>query len=211
MRKWVFNWPTTLSTANVLRLMKQVLLVVSIMEELVYFLVYHLPYPFDFNLYWTLETVRSCSIDSLEWTRAMVDSSVSREEKLQKLQKAINSHSDYMKRAVDGKGIDRVFLGIRSVRKPDEPMPAMFTDPLWRESTRFRVSTSNVPSKNFIAGFGPTEPDGYGICYATRADVLQFSVCSLRNCSKTNTQQFRDSLSSALDLMRSLFKETSKL
>ena len=157
------------------------------------------------------ETVRSCSIDSLEWTKAMVETGVSKEEKLQKLQKAINSHSDYMKRAVDGKGIDRVFLGLRSMRKPDEPMPAMFTDPLWRESTRFRISTSNVPSRNFIAGFGPTEPDGYGICYATRPDVLQFSICSLRDCSKTNTQQLRDSLLSAFDLMRALFNESAKL
>ena len=82
----------------------------------------------------------------------MKNSSVSSEEKLQLLQTALNSHSAYMKRAVDGKVIDRHFLGLRLVKEPNEKMPDIFTDPLWRQSTRFRVSTSNMSSPFFIAG-----------------------------------------------------------
>mmetsp|Transcript_16413 Transcript_16413/g.27990 ORF Transcript_16413/g.27990 Transcript_16413/m.27990 type:complete len:622 (-) Transcript_16413:7-1872(-) len=157
------------------------------------------------------DTVRTFSADSKKWTEAMKNSSVSSEEKLQLLQTALNSHSAYMKRAVDGKVIDRHFLGLRLVKEPNEKMPDIFTDPLWRQSTRFRVSTSNMSSPFFIAGFGPTEPDGFGICYNTRPDELIYSVSSFRSCSITSAKSFADNLYKALSDMRGLYKETSRL
>jgi len=157
------------------------------------------------------DTVRTCSVDSQNFTHAMVDKNLSVEEKRQKLQIALDSHSKYMKRATDGKVIDRHFLGLRKVLQPGEEMPEMFKDPIWRESTRFRISTSNMTGGSFIPGFGPTEQDGYGLCYQTRDDILTCGIASFRSCSKTSAKQFSASLQKALDEMRALYKEPAKL
>uniref|UniRef100_A0A7S4MLA7 Choline/carnitine acyltransferase domain-containing protein n=1 Tax=Vannella robusta TaxID=1487602 RepID=A0A7S4MLA7_9EUKA len=157
------------------------------------------------------DTVRTLSSDSREWTVAMADPQVSVNDKLSHFRKALDSHSSYMKRAIDGKVIDRHFLGLRLVKKPTEDAPAMFVDPLWRQSTRFRLSTSNMTSNYYVAGFGPTEEDGYGVCYGTRSDSLEYSITSFRSCAHTSAKNFSLNLQKALDHMRSLFNEQAKL
>lgn len=157
------------------------------------------------------DTVRTLSSESKQWTESMLDTSKSKSERLSKLRNALDSHSSYMKRAVDGKVIDRHFLGLRLIKEPNEKQSSIFTDKLWRESTRFRLSTSNMSSPYYHAGFGPTEEDGYGICYGTRNDSLWFSITSFRSCSKTSTKLMVKNLYKALDDMRSLFSESAKL
>lgn len=98
------------------------------------------------------DTVRTFSVDTKDWTESMLNDSVSSTQRREKLEKALASHSAYMKRATEGKVIDRHLLGLRLVKDANEEMPAMFKDPIWRESTRFRISTSNMSSPFYIAG-----------------------------------------------------------
>lgn len=102
------------------------------------------------------ETCRSCSVDSTAFLKVCVDKTLSNAEKYKYLQKACKSHVDYITAASNGRGCDRHMLGLRMVIKPDEPTPAIFTDPAYRESMSFRLSTSGLfTSKCIVAtGFG---------------------------------------------------------
>lgn len=111
-----------------------------------------------------------------------------------------------------GHGIDRHLLGMRILAMEDDEektlgAPELFKDKTFAESTNFRLSTSNMPGKLYISGkgvstellrghcshlgfypgFGPVVPDGYGVCYGTRNDMLQFTITSLRSCPNTGT------------------------
>jgi len=157
------------------------------------------------------DTVRTLSEESKEWTESMVDENASHSERCSKLRKALEAHSNYMKRAVDGKVIDRHLMGLRLMKREGEETAAMFDDYLWKQSTRFRISTSNMSSPYFKAGFGPTEADGYGVCYDSRPDSLCYSITSFRTCKETSTETFAQNLIKALDDMRSVFHESAKL
>lgn len=49
-----------------------------------------------------------------------------------------------MQKAVQGKGCDRHFLGLKKMILPEEPIPALFTDPLFAKSCRWVLSTSQI-------------------------------------------------------------------
>lgn len=69
------------------------------------------------------------------------------------LRKAIQEHADFAKKAVTGKGIDRLFLGLQLAMAENElELPKLFTNELFQRCFHFRLSTSQVPS-----------PDGCGM------------------------------------------------
>ncbi|KAF9152606.1 hypothetical protein BG015_005003 [Linnemannia schmuckeri] len=138
------------------------------------------------------ETVRSCSVDSTT-------------EKQRLLQKAIQTHLEYMMAASAGKGVDRHLLGLRSMMQtPEEQKSALiFQDPSYIQSMYFRLSSSNMsPGDNFWGGFGPVVPEGYGINYAIGKENIKFSISSLRSCKETDSREFRESILGALRDMK---------
>ncbi|OAQ27852.1 acyltransferase ChoActase/COT/CPT [Linnemannia elongata AG-77] len=138
------------------------------------------------------ETVRSCSVDSTT-------------EKQRLLQKAIQTHLEYMMAASAGKGVDRHLLGLRSMMQtPEEQKSALiFQDPSYIQSMYFRLSSSNMsPGDNFWGGFGPVVPEGYGINYAIGKENIKFSISSLRSCKETNSKEFRETILGALRDMK---------
>jgi carnitine O-acetyltransferase len=112
-------------------------------------------------------------------------SSVSKEEKRTALKKAVDSHKKYMSDAVAGKAIDRHFLGLRLLaneeiaKDPSKKMPAIFTDPVYKDSITWRISTSNITSPNMVCGFGPVVEDGYGVSYTQARDSIGGSILLL--------------------------------
>jgi len=159
------------------------------------------------------ETCRSLSVESLGFSKAMTSSNVDKQKKLEALKKAIDSHKKYMSDAVSGKGVDRHLLGLRILSMEeqeihkDKKMPAIFTDQVYKESTHWRISTSNISSKNMVCGFGPVVEDGYGICYGTRKDLLTFSITSRNSFALTNSQKMKEAISQSLAEMQQLFEE----
>lgn len=129
-------------------------------------------------------------------------------EKQRLLQKAIQSHLEYMIAASSGKGVDRHLLGLRSMMQtPDEQKQALiFQDPSYIQSMYFRISSSNMsPGDYFWGGFGPVVPEGYGINYAIGKENIKFSISSLNVCRETNSRDFRDSILGALrDMKKSM-------
>ncbi|KAG0048985.1 hypothetical protein BGZ90_007481, partial [Linnemannia elongata] len=126
-------------------------------------------------------------------------------EKQRLLQKAIQTHLEYMMAASSGKGVDRHLLGLRSMMQtPEEQKSALiFQDPSYIQSMYFRLSSSNMsPGDNFWGGFGPVVPEGYGINYAIGKENIKFSISSLRSCKETNSKEFRETILSALRDMK---------
>ena len=152
------------------------------------------------------ETCRSLSAESLEWTKAMTTDAPA-QTKLNLLRKAIDSHKKYMSEAVAGKGIDRHMLGLRLVAGEDKTikMPEIFTDQVYKESTNWRISTSNITQNGLVAGFGPVVNDGYGICYGVKSDLIHFSITSKHSCPLTNSQKMKEAIRTSLLEMQQLF------
>ncbi|KAJ1674076.1 Carnitine O-acetyltransferase mitochondrial, partial [Spiromyces aspiralis] len=92
------------------------------------------------------ETCRTLSNESLAWVRAMESPSATNEEKVDLFRKAIKAHLAYMADCVEGRGVDRHLLGLKLSLRPDEPKPALFTDPVFSRSQHWNLSTSQLSS-----------------------------------------------------------------
>jgi carnitine O-acetyltransferase len=156
------------------------------------------------------DTIRSCSIASLAFTKAMDDPSVPGTKKVELLRKAIQSHRQYIDETINGQGIDRHLLGLRLLALENgHNLPEIFQDQAFKRSTHYRLSTSQVASKytSFLC-FGPVVPDGYGLCYNPQDDQLIISVSSFNSCPQTNSDTFSASLSCCLRDLHKLLSST---
>jgi len=62
-----------------------------------------------------------------------------------------------------------------------------------------------VPFTNeCYVGFGPSVPDGYGICYNPMPEKFLFSLSTYKSNPVTNPDHFAITLHRSLDTMRSL-------
>ncbi|KAJ1998705.1 hypothetical protein GGI04_004134 [Coemansia thaxteri] len=147
------------------------------------------------------ETIRSCTEESLAFSKAFSDPDVSMKRKLENFQRAIAAHVELSKAAAAGKGVDRHLLGLRvQIRSPEEAERAwLFTDDSYVKSMSFGLSTSNVtPGERFRGGFAPVILDGYGVNYALDKADLKFSVSEWLSSSVTDAPAFRQTLQQTL-------------
>eukprot|EP00759_Apiculatamorpha_spiralis_P053395 PhF_6_TR6183/c0_g1_i1/m.9273/K00624/E2.3.1.7; carnitine O-acetyltransferase len=94
--------------------------------------------------------------------------------------KATEAHVTFMKKAKGGKGVDRHMLGLRMIcLEQGIEFPPLFTDVAFAKSSRWRLSTSHCGSPNLkLFGFGPVVPDGYGLGYMIKNDMISVTVTS---------------------------------
>ncbi|CAG5116702.1 unnamed protein product, partial [Candidula unifasciata] len=152
------------------------------------------------------ETIRSCSIASVAFTKAMDDQSVPCSRKVDLLKEAIKSHRKYIDDTVNGRGVDRHLLGLKLVALENNmDVPELFMDLAFKESTHFRMSTSQVASRyKAVLCFGPVVPDGYGLCYNPQNEELIVSISSFNNNPQTDSDKFVASLKTSLQDMQAL-------
>ncbi|KAG0339480.1 Carnitine O-acetyltransferase mitochondrial [Podila humilis] len=154
------------------------------------------------------ETARSCSTESKAFCEAMDNSNVGLKERAAACRAAVARHAQYTAWAVDGQAVDRHMLGLRLIRKSDEAVPEMFSDPVFARTCRWRLSTSQISDDCFIAyGWGEVVPDGYGCAYMVKERELYFCVTSLGLGSK----EFGQHIADALEDMRFTFEEVRKM
>ncbi|KAJ2087422.1 hypothetical protein IW138_004960 [Coemansia sp. RSA 986] len=147
------------------------------------------------------ETIRSCTTESLEFSKIFDDRDVPLKKKLMYFQRAVATHVENSAAAASGKGIDRHLLGLRAqIQSPEEAENAtLFQDPAYVQSMSFALSTSNVtPGDRFRGGFAPVISDGYGVNYAMDKNDLKFSVSEWLSSPATDAPAFRDSISRTL-------------
>lgn len=147
------------------------------------------------------ETIRSCSIESKEFTEAMENEGASDEERFEKFQKATKQHLAYAAKASDGQGVDRHLFGLKKLLKEGEELPQLYKDEAFAKSSNWNISTSQISSEAFTAwGFGEVVPDGFGCAYAIKEDSLTFTLTSL----KLGAASFRHYLNEAALELRDL-------
>lgn len=150
------------------------------------------------------ETIRSCSLESLEFVQAMTCDKVDNENRLELMKKAVNAHGQYTQMALEGGGVDRHLLGLKLMAiENNMPIPCFFKSPGFTKSTHFRVATSQVASKDaaFMC-YGPSTRDGYSCCYNPRSDDMFFAVGAWISNKETCAKRFSASLDQALTNMQ---------
>ncbi|XP_068104580.1 carnitine O-acetyltransferase isoform X2 [Hyperolius riggenbachi] len=158
------------------------------------------------------DTIRSATVQSLEFVQGMEDSGKQNQEKVDLLRKAILAHRNYTDMAINGKAIDRHLLGLKLQAIEDlVSIPEIFMDTAYAIAMHFNLSTSQVPAKtDCVMCFGPVVPDGYGVCYNPMEDHINFAVSAYNSCAETNAARLAHYLEKALCDIQQLVHNTPK-
>ncbi|XP_077334616.1 carnitine O-acetyltransferase isoform X2 [Lithobates pipiens] len=158
------------------------------------------------------DTIRSASVQSLEFVQGMEDSGKQNQEKVDLFRKAVQAHRVYTDMAITGKAIDRHLLGLKLQAIEDlVSIPEIFMDTSYAIAMHFNLSTSQVPAKtDCVMCFGPVVPDGYGVCYNPMEDHINFSVSAFNSCAETNAARLAHYLEKALLDIQQLIHHTPK-
>lgn len=126
------------------------------------------------------EVIRTVSNDSKKWVEAMQDPTVNDPVHLRTLfQTAVARHIQYAGWAADGQGVDRHLFGLKKLLKPEEQVPAIYTDKAFSKSNHWELSTSQLSSKYFDGwGYGEVVTDGFGLSYSIGDDYIRWGVTS---------------------------------
>ncbi|XP_028340027.1 carnitine O-acetyltransferase isoform X2 [Physeter macrocephalus] len=154
------------------------------------------------------DTIRSASMDSLTFVKAMDNPNVTERQKVELLRKAVRAHRAHADQAIRGEAFDRHLLGLKLQAIEDlVSMPDIFMDTSYAIAMHFNLSTSQVPAKtDCVMFFGPVVPDGYGVCYNPMEAHINFSVSAYNSCAETNAVRLAHYLEKALLDMRALLQ-----
>ncbi|KAK3788215.1 hypothetical protein RRG08_041220 [Elysia crispata] len=154
------------------------------------------------------DTIRSCSSASLAFSKAMGDSSVDPATKVDLLRKAVQSHRQYTDYTISGQAVDRHLLGLKlTALESGRDIPELFTDLAFKESTNFRLSTSQVAiQREAFLYFVPVVQDGYGLCYNPQEEQIIVCITSFNNSPETSSEKLMDSVSQSLRDMQKLLE-----
>lgn len=156
------------------------------------------------------ETIRSCSVESVDFARTMLNPAASNLQKVVSLKAAISAHKEYTIQALNGMGVDRHLLGLKLIAAANGfKIPDLYSDPGFKLSTHMRISTSQVASKcdGFMA-YGPLVEDGYGCCYNPRLNDINFGTSAFVSCSETSAKNFCSALENSLMDMHNILIST---
>lgn len=168
------------------------------------------------------ETVRSCTIQTCDFVRAMMNEKATREEKLKLLKVAAEKHQDLYKMAMTGKGIDRHLFCLYLVSKYLGEDSAFLKEVL---SEPWRLSTSQTPLQQVDlfdlkrhpeyvtsgGGFGPVADDGYGVSYIILGeDLINFHISSKHSSPETDSHRFGSNIRQAMLDILDLFQLDDK-
>ncbi|CAG9784470.1 unnamed protein product [Diatraea saccharalis] len=158
------------------------------------------------------ETIRSCSIESVEFAKTMLNTQSSPKDKLQAMQKAINAHKHYTVQALQGLGVDRHLLGLKLIAIENGiDIPKLYSDAGFVKSAHMRISTSQVACKcdGFMC-YGPLVDNGYATCYNPRDNDVNFATSAFKANPETDCIKYRGALEQALqDMHDVLLQNTS--
>ncbi|CAG5021727.1 unnamed protein product [Parnassius apollo] len=158
------------------------------------------------------ETIRSCSVESVEFARTMLDERMSPQAKLDSMNKAIRAHKDYTVQALQGFGVDRHLLGLKlTAIENGIDVPKLYSDAGFRRSAHMRISTSQVACKcdGFMC-YGPLVPDGYATCYNPRDNDVNFATSAFVSNPVTSCDKYRRALEQSLQDMHDVLVQNIK-
>ncbi|XP_067409082.1 choline O-acetyltransferase [Emydura macquarii macquarii] len=155
-----------------------------------------------------VDNIRSATPEALAFVKSMIDdkSSLSESEKMQRFKDAITAQTNYTILAITGMAIDNHLLGLReTAREHCKELPEIFTDETYLTSSRFILSTSQVPTTmEMFCCYGPVIPNGYGACYNPQPEHILFCISSFKDCKETSSVMFAKAVEESLMEMRDL-------
>lgn len=163
------------------------------------------------------ETVRSCTVESSEWVKSMIDPEATKANRMNLFHKACEYHVNQYRNAMTGKGVDRHIFCLYVVSKYLELDIPFLKEVL---SEPWRLSTSQTPASQtnlidftkhpeFISaggGFGPVSEDGYGVSYIVYESMIFFHVSSKIKSSNTDSVRFCNRISEAMQDLKEMFE-----
>ncbi|KAM9299185.1 carnitine O-palmitoyltransferase 1, liver isoform-like [Gastrophryne carolinensis] len=168
------------------------------------------------------ETVRSCTVESSNFVKAMVDATKTNEEKLKLFRLAAEKHQLLYRNAMTGAGIDRHLFCLYVVSKylgVDSPFLKEVLSEPWRLSTS-QTPIQQVELFDLInhpeyvscgGGFGPVADDGYGVSYIiVGEDLINFHVSCKFSSHETDSHRFGKHIHNSLLDILGLFKLEKK-
>ncbi|KAH9586556.1 Choline/carnitine acyltransferase domain [Trypanosoma melophagium] len=122
------------------------------------------------------------------------------------LRTALESHTNYMKLAKKGLGVDRHLYGLRVMaRMHGIPLPDIFTNTCFQRSATWLMSTSHCGSSALDTfGFGPVVGSGFGIGYMIKGKSIDFVITAKYTHPFTSAAVFASMLQSSLMHMESI-------
>lgn len=161
------------------------------------------------------ETGRSVSEASQRFVEAWDSPDVSRAEKVQLLRESAQAHAAYLKAASDGHGVDRHFFGLKNMVDPEqdkETVPALFSDPLFKYSSTWLISTSQLTSEHFDGyGWSQVNDLGFGLAYMLNKQWLHINIVNKPELSGLSGERLHHYLNAAADEMaEALIAESTK-
>lgn len=165
------------------------------------------------------ETVRSCTVESVAWVKAMEDKHSNTAERMRLLQAACERHRIGYSEAMCGKGADRHLFCLYVVSKYlkiESPfLNEVLSDP-WILSTSQSPhgQTARIDVKKYPqligpgGGFGPAAKDGYGVAYFISGDNnISFHISSNRSSNVTDSGRFAYRVEKAMNDIKLLFED----
>lgn len=123
------------------------------------------------------ETGRSVSVESKKFVETWSDVNATNEEKIATFNAACKQHVKYLGEAADGKGVDRHLFGLLQQLKQGEEIPAIFKDPVFKYSSTWYISSSQVPSEYFQSwGWSQVIDEGFGLAYLVNSEWLHVHI-----------------------------------
>ncbi|XP_063156976.1 palmitoyl thioesterase CPT1C isoform X1 [Candoia aspera] len=164
------------------------------------------------------ETVRSCTIESCNFVKAMMDPAQTDSSRLRLFRVAAEKHQNLYRQAMIGGGIDRHLFCLYVVSKY-----LGLDSPFLREvlSEPWRLSTSQTPIQqielfdlqnhpDYVScggGFGPVDDNGYGVSYIiVGEDLINFHVSCKFSGQGTDAHRFGFNIRKAMNDILVLFQ-----
>ncbi|XP_031424929.1 carnitine O-palmitoyltransferase 1, liver isoform-like isoform X1 [Clupea harengus] len=167
------------------------------------------------------ETVRSCTVETCAFVRAMIDNEP-KEKMMQLLKQAAEKHQQKYREAMTGKGIDRHLFCLYVVSKYLGEDSDFLKEVL---SQPWSLSTSQTPLQQvdlfdlakypeYVSsggGFGPVADNGYGVSYVIIGEnLINFHISSKHSSAETDSKRFGDNIKKAMLDILGLFNLEAK-
>ncbi|CAG0894270.1 unnamed protein product [Darwinula stevensoni] len=161
------------------------------------------------------ETCRTCTKESVDFARALLDSNKKEGELHSMLMKALAKHMALMEEAQNGQGCDRHLFGLcRIAEELGLSQHPIFTHPSWKRSGgdgNFILSTSLTGYTENSGCMVAMCEDGYGVFYNILPSSIYFGMTSWKQCPYTDIKRLYGSIEGALVRMQQIVSSRGHL
>ncbi|XP_023214443.1 choline O-acetyltransferase-like, partial [Centruroides sculpturatus] len=146
-----------------------------------------------------IDNIRASSQEAFDFSKSMLDPSLSQAEKWEKFQKAVKKQTEILLYTINGEGPDNHLLCLKEMAALHGlEEPALYQTDYYKEFLDFRLSTSQLPTTyDIVVGYGPVVPDGYGCSYNPQENRIVFCISSFKYAS-TDSERFARNLQVSL-------------